>query len=301
MPVRRAIAGRAPAVVPMNDDRDGPGSEGQDNHHAPALDEAERSEVERRRPPRAAVLHEAVGAIGEEELKRTPSALMWSGLAAGLSMGFSMVASGALQAYLPDMPFAHLLTALGYSTGFVIVIMARQQLFTENTLTVVLPIVAAPSWHKLGLMLRLWGVVLVANLIGITLFALAVAKLPLLAPQVDRAIAALGTTLMSYPVPEMFVKAVAGGWIIATMVWLMPAAESARMWIIIGLTWLIAAAGLVHVIGSAGEVFYLVFVGRLAWPEVFWHYLGPVLAGNIVGGTLIFTLISHAQVRSDTR
>src|SRR6185312_15977279 len=109
------------------------------------------------------------------------------------------------------------------------------------------------------------------------------AKLPLLAPQVDRAIAALGTTLMSYPVPEMFVKAVAGGWIIATMVWL------------------IAAAGLVHVIGSAGEVFYLVFVGRLAWPEVFWHYLGPVLAGNIVGGTLIFTLISHAQVRSDTR
>src|SRR6185437_5331299 len=115
VPVRRAIAGRAPAVVPMNDDRDGPGSEGQDNHHAPAL-------------------HEAVGAIGEEELKRTPSALMWSGLAAGLSMGFSMVASGALQAYLPDMPFAHLLTALGYSTGFVIVIMARQQLFTENTL-----------------------------------------------------------------------------------------------------------------------------------------------------------------------
>jgi formate/nitrite transporter FocA (FNT family) len=98
----------------------------------------------------------------------------------------------------------------------------------------------------------------------------------------------------------MFVKAVAGGWIIATMVWLMPAAESARLWIIVGLTWLIAAAGLVHVIGSAGEVFYLMFAGRLAWPEVLWHYLGPVLAGNIVGGTLIFTLISHAQVRSDT-
>jgi formate/nitrite transporter FocA (FNT family) len=25
----------------------------------------------------------------------------------------------------------------------------------------------------------------------------------------------------------------------------------------------------------------------------------PVLAGNIVGGSLIFALISHAQVRSD--
>jgi len=271
-----------------------------ESRYAPALDEAERNEVERRMPPRAAVLHEAVGAIGEEELKRTPSALTWSGLAAGLSMGFSMVASAALQAYLPDVQFAHLVVSLGYSTGFVIVIMARQQLFTENTLTVVLPLIGAPSWRKLGLMLRLWSVVLVANLVGITLFALAVAKLPLFASKLDGAIVALGTTLMSYSVPEMFVKAVAGGWIIATMVWLMPAAESARMWIIIGLTWLIAAAGLVHVIGSAGEVFYLMFAGRLAWPDVFWHYLGPVLAGNIVGGTLIFTLISHAQVRSDT-
>jgi formate/nitrite transporter FocA (FNT family) len=270
------------------------------SHYAPTLDEAERSEVERRMPPRAAVLHEAIGATGNEELKRTPSALTWSGLAAGLSMGFSMVASGALRAHLPDMPFAHLVVSLGYSTGFVIVIMARQQLFTENTLTVVLPLIAAPGWGKLGLMLRLWGIVLVANLIGITLFALAVAKLPLLSPTLDSAIVALGKAIMGYSVPEMFVKAVAGGWIIATMVWLMPAAESARLWIIVGLTWLIAAAGLVHVIGSAGEVFYLAFAGQLAWPEVFWHYLGPVLAGNITGGTLIFALISHAQVRSDT-
>jgi formate/nitrite transporter FocA (FNT family) len=284
----------------LGDRRDADRGEPGEAHSVPALDEEERHDAERRMPPRAAVLHEAIGAVGEEELRRTPSALAWSGLAAGLSMGFSMVASGALEAYLPDKPFAHLLAALGYSTGFVIVIMARQQLFTENTLTVVLPLISAPSWGKLGLMLRLWGVVLVANLIGVALFALAVAKLPLFAPPVDHAIGALGTGLMSYTVAEMFVKAVAGGWIIATMVWLMPAAEAARLWIIIGLTWLIAAAGLVHVIGSAGEVFYLLFSGRLAWPEVFSHYLGPVLAGNIVGGTLIFTLISHAQVRSDT-
>ncbi|HEX5352862.1 MAG TPA: formate/nitrite transporter family protein [Rhodanobacteraceae bacterium] len=269
--------------------------------YTPALDDEERHEVERRMPPRAAVLHEAVGAIGEEELGRTAPALMWSGLAAGLSMGFSTVASAALRAHLPSLPFAELVTGLGYSTGFVIVIMARQQLFTENTLTVVLPLVAAPSWAKLARMLRLWGIVLVSNLVGVALFALAVAKLPLFPASLNQSIVALGDTLMGYTVAEMFVKAVAGGWIIATMVWLMPAAESARLWIIIGLTWLIAAAGLVHVIGSAGEVFYLVFAYRLPWAEVFWHYLGPVLAGNIVGGTLIFTLMSHAQVRSDAR
>lgn len=288
-------------MQPNSDPPESRRAEPDEAHYAPDLDEAERNEVERRMPPRVAVLHEAVGSVGEEELKRTPSALMWSGLAAGLSMGFSMVASGALQAYLPERPFAHLVAALGYSTGFVIVIMARQQLFTENTLTVVLPLVASPSWAKLRLMLRLWAIVFASNVVGVALFALAVAKLPLFAPPLDQAITSLGTTLMSYPVPQMFVKAVAGGWIIATMVWLMPAAESARPWIIVGLTWLIAAAGLVHVIGSAGEVFYLAWVGRLPWVAVFWHYLGPVLGGNIVGGTLIFTLMSHAQVRSDTQ
>ena len=132
------------------------------------------------------------------------------------------------------------------------------------------------------------------------MFALAVAHLPLFSAPVERALFALGTATMGYTVLEMFVKAVVAGWFIATMVWLMPAAESAWLWIIIGLTWLIAAASLVHVIGSAGEVFYLVFAGRLPWPEIFWHYLGPVVAGNIVGGTFIFTLISHAQIRIDS-
>ena len=85
------------------------------------------------------------------------------------------------------------------------------------------------------------------------MFALAVAHLPLFSAPVERALFALGTATMGYTVLEMFVKAVVAGWFIATMVWLMPAAESAWLWIIIGLTWLIAAAGLVHVIGSAGE------------------------------------------------
>lgn len=269
------------------------------DEHGPNLNDAERGEVERRMPPRAAVLHEAVGAVGHEELGRTPSALMWSGLAAGASMGFSMVASGILRAHLPHAPPFEPVVALGYSAGFVIVILARQQLFTENTLTVVLPLMAEPTWGKLWKLLRLWGIVLVSNLVGIALFALAVAQLPIFAPAVDRSIVELGEGIMRNPPQVMFVKAVVAGWIIATMVWLMPAAES-RLWIIIGLTWLIAAAGLVHVIGSAGEIFYLVFSGHSGWGDALLRFVGPTLAGNIFGGTVIFTLISHAQVRSDT-
>src|SRR5690348_2674423 len=124
---------------------------------AATLDDAERSEVDHRKPPRAAVLHEVVGKIGEEELDRDVSSLAWSGAAAGLSMGFSMVASGALLAHLPDSPVGNFIADAGYSAGFVIVILARQQLFTENTLTVVLPLMSAPSLHTFAKVLRLWG------------------------------------------------------------------------------------------------------------------------------------------------
>ncbi|HEX7129549.1 MAG TPA: formate/nitrite transporter family protein [Rhodanobacteraceae bacterium] len=263
------------------------------------LNDAERSEVEYRKPPRAAVLHETVGKIGEEELDRNVSSLAWSGAAAGLSMGFSMVASGAMLAHLPDSPIGHFIADAGYSAGFVIVILARQQLFTENTLTVVLPLMSAPSLHTFAKVLRLWGIVLVCNLIGIAAFACGVAYLPLFDPGIYHAIARMGGTIMAYSVFSMFLKAILGGWLIAMMVWLMAAVDATRLWIIIGLTWLIALAGLVHVIGSAGEVFFLAFRSQVTWADALGHFVGPTLAGNIVGGSLIFAMISHAQVRSE--
>ena len=44
-----------------------------------------------------------------------------------------------LRAHLPDEPWRPLVTSFGYSIGFVMVVLSRQQLFTENTVTVVLP------------------------------------------------------------------------------------------------------------------------------------------------------------------
>lgn len=61
---------------------------------------------------------------------------------------------------------AVLLENLGYTFGFIIVIMARQQLFTENTVTAVLPVMQNPTLGNFGLLMRLWSVVLLGNLIG---------------------------------------------------------------------------------------------------------------------------------------
>src|SRR5581483_11878080 len=127
------------------------------------LEEREAEEVEQRRLPPPHVVFETIRQEGERELDRSTAALLWSGLAAGLSMGFSLISTGVLHHALPDASWRLLLESFGYTVGFLIVILGRQQLFTENTLTPVLPILAAPSVKALRSLGRLWGVVFAAN------------------------------------------------------------------------------------------------------------------------------------------
>ncbi len=88
------------------------------------------------------IVYETIRREGEEELKRSSVSLAWSGLAAGLSMGFSLVAEALLAAYLPNAEWTSLISKLGYSVGFLIVVLGRQQLYTETTLTVILPLLS---------------------------------------------------------------------------------------------------------------------------------------------------------------
>lgn len=55
-------------------------------------------------------------------------ALLWSAIAAGLSMGASLLAKGIFHVQVEGVPGGFLLENLGYTFGFIIVIMARQQL-----------------------------------------------------------------------------------------------------------------------------------------------------------------------------
>jgi len=98
---------------------------------------------------------------------------------------------------------------------------------------------------------------------------------------------------------EMCANAVVSGWIIATMVWMFPSAGGAKIWIIILMTWLVALGDLAHIVVGSVEIFYLVFNGEIPWQQFIWPFALPTLAGNIIGGTFIFALISHAQIRND--
>ncbi|MEO8809792.1 MAG: formate/nitrite transporter family protein [Rhodanobacter sp.] len=265
-----------------------------------SLSRQEKKEVERKRPPRAAVLHEVIRSDGEQELKRSASALGWSSLAAGLSMGFSMMARGVLHRYLGDSPGAFLIESLGYPLGFLLVILSRQQLFTENIMTAVLPVMTEPSLKSFRCFLRLWSVVLVGNLIGVTLFAFGLLHLDQFDAATQKAFVDLGEALMANSPWQMFTKGILAGWLISMMVWMLAATERSRFVVILMTTYVIAIGGFTHIIVGSVEAMYLVFAGHLGFFECVTQFALPTLAGNIVGGSLIFALISHAQVRSDT-
>lgn len=206
---------------------------------------------------------------------------------------------GIFHARLPDDPNRFFIENLGYTFGFIIVIMARQQLFTENTVTAVLPIMHKPTPRNLLILLRLWGVVLLGNLIGTGLAALAFTHMPLFDAGTRGAFVSLGEEVMRHTPGEMFANGVLAGWIIATMVWMFPAAGAAKIWVIVLMTYLVAICDLTHIVVGSVEILYLVFNGAIGWQEFIYPFALPTLAGNIIGGTFIFALISHAQIRND--
>ncbi|WP_232802467.1 formate/nitrite transporter family protein [Alloalcanivorax mobilis] len=260
--------------------------------HAEAVNEKEL-------PSRAAAVHERLRIDGDKELERDAMALLWSAIAAGISMSASMMARGLLHAHLPESNVGFLVESMGYTLGFLIVILARQQLFTENTVTAVLPFMSHPTLNSLGRLLRLWGVVLVGNVFGAGLAAFTFLHLPMFSPEVSDAFVRIGEKVMENDPMSMFAKSIVAGWLIATMVWVLPAADQAKSWIILIMTYAVAIGEFPHIIVGASEILYLVFAGKLPWIDFFLHFGLPTLAGNIIGGTFIFALISHAQIRND--
>lgn len=261
------------------------------------LTKDEEQEVRKRSSLRAAVVFETVRREGETEISRPALALAFSGLGAGLSMGFSLVGMGILHAYSPAAPWRPLFENLGYTFGFLIVVLGRQQLFTENTLTAILPVLDDPNTFKKFLqMLRLWGIVLVTNLIGAAAFAQIAAHTAIFPPEVKQAFLSIGLQALHPTFGEILGRGVLAGWLIALMVWLLPAANPQRLWVIIIITWLVGAAGLSHIIAGSVETLYAVSAGAWPWTQYVTNFLVPVFIGNCIGGVGLVAILNYGQV-----
>ncbi len=255
--------------------------------------------VEERSTPRTPVIYEVVRRRGEDEMLRPLTSLWWSGVAAGLSISFSLLAQAIIYTGLPDASWRPLVSSFGYSVGFLMVILSRQQLFTENTITVVLPVMAEFTVANVGRAARMWGIVLSANLVGTLLAALFCTFTPVLTPELRGTMLDLSKHILGHGWPDMLFKGVTAGFLVAAMVWLLPGADTAQFHVVTLMTYLIAAGGFLHIIAGSMEAFMLVAHGDLGvWPMVA-HFTVPVLLGNVVGGTALFALLSYGQVMKE--
>jgi formate-nitrite transporter family protein len=261
--------------------------------------EREVEDIEERTVPRTPVIYEIVRRLGEEEMARPANSLWWSGVAAGLSISFSLLAQAILRTHLPDEAWRPLVTSFGYSIGFVMVVLSRQQLFTENTVTVVLPVMADFNMKNLRGLARMWTIVFLANMAGTLFAALFCTFTPVLTPDLRDAMVAVSGQLLEHSWLDTAFMAVGAGFLMAAIVWLLPGAEGAQFYVVVAMTWLIAAGGFTHVVAGSMEAFMLALNGGLG----FWAMLGdfflPVLIGNIVGGTALFALLAYAQVMQE--
>ena len=255
--------------------------------------------IEAHRSLAATDVFEVVRRNGEEELARPIVSLFWSGVAAGIAMGFSVVTEAAILSHLPDTGWAILIGDLGYTIGFILVVLGGLQLFTETTITPVLPICHRPTnkaFRRLG---RLWSVVLGANLVGASLFGVFIMASGAVGPEIEQGIVELGRHAADGGVLETIAAAVPAGFLVAAMVWALAATSGRDILIVLVVTYAIGVAGFAHVIAGSVEMAALVTVGALGVLDALLGFLAPALIGNVIGGSALFTLLAYAQIRAE--
>ena len=257
---------------------------------------SEEQEIEERTPPTSEVIHGVIYEKGLSELRKPTPALAWSGLGAGLAMGFSFLVTALLHSHLPhDAKWAPLVYALGYPIGFLIVILGQQQLFTENTLTATMPLFSGK--RVFGNVMRVWSVVLAANVAGALLFALALAKLDVVDAETYESLRKVAEEAQRLTFSQSLVRGVFAGWLIALVVWLLPYAETAHVAVIVILTWIIGAAHFPHIVAGTVDGMFLVFNGERSLGTFAGEYFLPTLLGNIIGGVILVATINYFQAK----
>lgn len=261
-----------------------------------AQEQHDEQDVQERVSPPGEVVYEAIYREGEHELRRGNRELAWSGLAAGLSMGFSFLAEALLRSHLPEARWTATVTKLGYSVGFLIVILGRQQLFTKNTITVMLPMLNRRDRTRIADVARLWVVVLAANLVGAFLFAWLLSHPGLFDPPVRQALDRIAVEEPIGAFLPVMLRGMLAGWLIALMIWLLPFAEAARFWVIVLLAYVVGLGQFPHIVAGAVPTFYAVLLGQHTLGTALLGFVVPTFVGNAIGGVAFVAALAHAEL-----
>ena len=273
--------------------------EEQDQHQAEGSGRDESQERESSQKhlarPSAEEIYRAVAINAQDELQRTTAALAISGFAGGVFMGLSALGTAITLGMFGKSPTVEFVAKMFYPLGFIVVILGRAQLFTENTLYPVALVLAEK--RELWNTVRLWCTVLPANVLGAVAFAALAARTSALAQPTVDALVNLGLEAAQKPSTTIFWSAVTAGWIIATAAWLVSGSHSISgsiliLWL---LTFVVGLGSFAHCIATSGEIIAAVFTGKLGWLS-YLHWFWIAVAGNVCGGVFLVTVLEYGQV-----
>jgi formate/nitrite transporter FocA (FNT family) len=228
---------------------------------------------------------------GEVRLARPLLTLVTTGLLGGIDIGTGVLA----YLLVHHETGSTLLAGLAFSIGFVALLLARSELFTENFLV---PVTAVVARHgTLATLGRLWAVTLAANLAGGWGVAwLIVQAFPDLRPTAVEAgthYADLGVNLRS------FTLAVLAGMVITLMTRMQHATESLGVQLVPALVFgaLLAGGQLFHCVLDSILMFAALITGSAPFGYADW--LGALCwsaLGNVVGGVGLVAFLRLARV-----
>lgn len=256
----------------------------------------EASQIAKHRALAPRAVYEVINLEGREELKRPLWSLWWSGIAAGICISASVLAEGILHVIFADHPYQGPIENLGYTVGFILVILARIQLFTENTITVVLPVLKEKSLTMLTCAARLWAVVFAANMVGTFFVSFLSIHGGTVIPEYVEGMKSISHHFAEYTPLEAFKYGIPAGFFIAAIVWMLPSSEGFEIFVIFLFTYLIAMGEFTHVVAGSKEAFLLMLAGDISVGTAMFGLILPAFLGNVLGGTGLFALLAYGQV-----
>ena len=238
---------------------------------------------------------------GEEELARPFPALAFSALAAGIFVSFSFFFRAVFHFHMDGSQFANIVSSLGYTVGFLIVILGRMQLFTENPITTMIPLFSNFTAAEFFKVVRLWSIVFLFNIIGTAIAAAFFSCDYAVSAEISKAMHELAKNVLDFPAINNLVRGIPAGIIIAALVWTAPQTKNFRFITIMFFVYFIALGDFAHVVVGSCEMAFIVIDGGADFFDYLFRFLIPTGLGNIIGGTLVFTLLIYEQVRQELK
>lgn len=234
---------------------------------------------------------------GMETYEQEKSKVFLGALTAGLEIGFSYLLIAAVYTLLHNkisketIPY---IAAFAYPVGFIIVVLGRSILFTEQTSLLALPVL-----HKKRTvieLLTLWGIVIAGNLLGgaiiTVLLGFVGTGMGLITLETISSIAlhvTKGSTLI------IFGSAVLAGWLMALLSWLVTSSNEtiSRIFVIYMITAIVGFAGLHHsIVGNIEVLAGLLFTDDIPI-TTYLTFQSTALLGNAFGGVFFVALLRY--------